>query len=343
MRILITGHCGYIGPILTKLCHEQGHEVIGLDTNFFKDLFNNIDKVYIPEHEIKCDIRDLNKNHFVGIDGVIHLAALSNDPLGDIASAQTYSINTLGTLKCANLAKEAGVKRFAFASSCSIYGASNDNSVPLNENSPVAPVSAYAISKVEAEKELLKLADEKFQPIMLRNATAYGVSPRMRLDLVLGNLMAIGYTTGIIKVMSDGTPWRPLVHIEDIARAAIVAISSKALLKHSVFNIGSENCNYTVQEIAETVGNHLPNCKIQITGENGNDPRSYKVDFSRALNELPGYKPKWNLNDGALETKNWLMSNFDKDNVLLGNQHIRLLHLKKLIDEKQINNDFRWN
>lgn len=342
MKILITGHCGYIGPVLIKLCHELGHEIIGIDTNFFKDLFNDIDKIYIPDHEIKCDIRDIEKKFFESVDGVIHLAALSNDPLGDIAAKQTYSINTLGTIKCATLAKESGVKRFAFASSCSIYGASKDNSIPLNEGSAVAPVSAYAISKVESEKELLKLSDESFQPIMLRNATAYGVSPRMRLDLVLGNLMAIGYSTGIIKVMSDGTPWRPLVHIEDISSAAIASITSPEFLKHSIFNIGSENCNYTVKEIAETAAKQLPDCEILITGENGNDPRSYRVDFSRALKELPGFNPKWNLNNGAIEMKKWLINNFGKDGFVIGNQYIRLSHLKNLIDNKKINDEFRW-
>ena len=342
MRILITGHCGYIGPILTKLCHDKNHEVVGLDTNYFKDLFNSIDKKYIPDKEIKSDIRDIKKEFFENIDGVIHLAALSNDPLGNVAAKQTISINTMGTLLCAEMAKKAGVKRFAFASSCSIYGAQFDNTIPLNEDSNVAPVSAYAISKVNAENELLKLKSENFFPIMLRNATAYGVSPRMRLDLVLGNLMAIGYSTGTIKVMSDGTPWRPLIHIEDISRAALASISPENDNDFSVYNIGSKNCNYTVKEIAEIVKTQLPNCKINITGENGSDPRSYKVDFSRALDHLKGYEPQWDLEKGAIETKNWLENNFNLNDNILNNKYIRLLHLQKLINEKRINNDFRW-
>ena len=342
MKILISGHCGYIGPILTKICHQHNHEVVGLDTFFYKELSSNIDSQYLPDKEYKMDIRDLNINPFLGVDGVIHLAALSNDPIGDVATSQTKSINTLGTVYCAKFAKKAGVKTFVFSSSCSIYGASENNSLPLDENAKINPVSAYALSKIEAENELLKLRSDSFSTIMMRNATAYGVSPRMRLDLVLNNLMAVGYTTGIIKVLSDGTPWRPLVHIEDISKAAISAITAQNKIPHSIYNIGSKNCNYTVKEIAQIVANNLDNCEVNITGENGNDPRSYKVDFSRALNSLPGYKPTWNLDKGAKEMKKWLSENLKTNENINSNKYIRLLQLKKLLQEKKIDKAFRW-
>ncbi len=343
MRVLITGHCGYIGPVMTRLLHQAGHEVVGFDTGYFRDLVEDVDAAYVPDHEIAGDIRDIDAKDFDGVDGVVHLAALSNDPLGDIAAGQTHSINTEGTIRCATLAKAANVSRFAFASSCSIYGAAANSATPLNENAPIAPVSAYAVSKVEAESALLTLADERFRPVMLRNATAYGVSPRMRHDLVLANLMASGYATGVIKVLSDGTPWRPMVHIEDISRAAMAALTAEeGSLHHSVFNIGTADCIYTVRDIAEISATMLPDCTIEITGEMGNDPRSYRVDFSRALNHLPGFDPQWSLEKGAVETRDWLNGNSRDIELFFGTRYIRLTRLQQLLDQNRIDEHFRW-
>jgi nucleoside-diphosphate-sugar epimerase len=343
MQVMITGHCGYIGPVMTRVLHQAGHEVVGFDTGYFRDLVEDVDAAYVPDREIAGDIRDIAAKDFDGVDGVVHLAALSNDPLGDIAAGQTHSINTEGTIRCATLAKAANVSRFAFASSCSIYGAAANSTSPLDENAPIAPVSAYAVSKVEAENALLTLADERFRPVMLRNATAYGVSPRMRLDLVLANLMASGYATGVIKVLSDGTPWRPMVHIEDISRAALAALTAEeGSLHYNVFNIGAADCNYTVRDIAEISATMLPDCTIDITGEMGNDPRSYRVDFSRALNNLQGFDPQWSLEKGAVETRDWLNGNPRDIELFFGTRYIRLTRLRQLLDQKKIDDHFRW-
>lgn len=343
MRVLVTGHCGYIGPVMIAQLHAANHEVVAFDTGYFRNLVEDPPKECLADHEFVGDIRDISSDVFSGVDGVIHLAALSNDPMGNVAADQTHEINTLGTIRCATIAKSAGVQRFVFASSCSIYGASENSLAPLDEAAPLAPVSAYAASKADSEAALQQLGSDEFLPVMMRNATAYGASPRMRLDLVLANLMASGYATGTIKVLSDGTPWRPMVHIEDISRAAVAAVSADAeALHHNVFNVGALDCNYRVSEIAEIAGSVLDGCDIEITGETGNDPRSYRVDFSRALNELPGYAPQWNLQKGAVETLNWLESHPRDIEALFSETFIRLARLQKLRKSGAIDGAFRW-
>ena len=343
MRVLITGHCGYIGPVMTKLFHGAGHEVVGYDTGYFADQIEDAPRAARPDAEMVGDIRDIDETAFRGIDAVVQLAALSNDPIGDIVANKTDEINAGGTARCGAMAKRAGVKRFVMASSCSLYGASGPGAQPLDESAPFAPVSAYARSKVNGEAALQKLADGTFEPILLRNATAYGVSPRTRLDLVLNNLMAYGYTTGIIRVLSDGTPWRPMVHIEDISRAALAAVEAPVgSLKHTIFNVGGHDCNYTVREIAEVAAATLPNCSIEITGENGNDPRSYRVDFTRAFTELPGFEPQWTLQKGAIELRDWLRQHEPDPTKLLGERYIRLKRIQALVADKKIDSDFRW-
>lgn len=343
MRVLITGHAGYIGPVMTRMFHEAGHKIIGFDTGYFRDLIEDAPAECQPDSEIRGDIRDIDDASFRGIDAVIHLAALSNDPIGDIVAAKTAEINGGGTARAGAAAKRAGVGRFVFASSCSLYGKAADSTRPLDEEAPLAPVSAYAHSKVAGEAALTKLAGDGFEPIMLRNATAYGVSPRTRLDLVLGNLMAYAYATGVIRVLSDGTPWRPMVHIEDIARAALCAVEAPAgSLRHRVFNIGRADANYTVKQIAEIVARTLPGCRIEITGEAGSDPRSYRVDFSRALHELPGFAPQWTLEQGATELLAW-MKRHDADlERLLGEAFVRLKRIQALRQDNRIDADFRW-
>ncbi len=343
MRVLITGHAGYIGPVMTRLFHRAGHEIVGYDTGYFRDLIEEAPAECEPDAEIRGDIRDIGEAAFRGIDAVVHLAALSNDPIGDIVAAKTEDINAGGTARAGAMAKRAGVRRFVFASSCSLYGKSADVDRPLDEEAPLAPVSAYAHSKVAGEAALAKLAGDGFEPVMLRNATAYGVSPRMRLDLVLGNLMAYAYATGVIRVMSDGTPWRPLVHIEDIARGALSAVEAPAgSLRHRVFNIGRADANYTVRQIAEMVARTLPGCRIEITGEAGSDPRSYRVDFSRALSQLPGFAPAWTLERGASELLDWMKRHEASLDRLLGEQFIRLKRIQALRQANRIDADFRW-
>jgi len=343
MRVLITGHCGYIGPVMTRLFHAAGHEIVGFDTGYFRDLVEDAPQACQPDAEMKGDIRDIDEAAFQGMDAVVHLAALSNDPIGDIVAAKTEAINAGGSLRAGEMAKKAGVRRFVLASSCSLYGKADTAGAPLDEDAPFAPVSAYARSKVAAEAALHALADRDFEPIILRNGTAFGASPRMRLDLVLGNLMAYGYATGVIRVLSDGTAWRPLVHIEDISRAALAAVEAPVgSLAHRVFNIGRRDCNYTVREIAEIAARFLPGCRIEITGETGNDPRSYRVDFTRALTKLKGFDPQWTLERGAAETYAWLKSHEPAIERLLGEKYIRLKRIQALRRGHRIDEDFRW-
>jgi nucleoside-diphosphate-sugar epimerase len=343
MRVLITGHCGYIGPVMIRVFHRAGHEVVGFDTGYFRDQIEDTPPESHPDEEIVGDIRDIDETALDGIGAIVHLAALSNDPIGDIVASKTDEINSGGTARCGAMAKKAGVRRFVFASSCSLYGSAGAAAAPLDETAPFAPVSAYARSKVAGEAALQEMADSSFEPIMLRNATAYGVSPRTRLDLVLNNLMAYGYATGVIRVLSDGTPWRPMVHIEDISRAALAAAEAPVgSLAYTVFNIGGRNCNYTVRQIAEVAAAALPGCRIEITGEAGNDSRSYRVDFSRALTQLRGFDPQWTIEAGAAELRDWLEKHLPDPALLMGTRYIRLKQLQHLRHENRLDGDFRW-
>lgn len=343
MRVLVTGHLGYIGPVLLRLLHERGHQTVGFDIGYFRSCLDGMSREIAPHAEIVADIRDVDESHFAGVDGVVHLAALSNDPLGEIVAQHTHDINSLGTERCAMAARRAGVRRFVFSSSCSIYGAAGAAAKPLDESAPFAPVSAYGRSKVFGEAALEKLRDEKFTPIFLRNATCYGVSARMRLDLVVGNLMASGYANGTVKVLSDGTPWRPLVHIEDVARAAVAALEADSRdLAHTTFNIGRSDANYQVNDIAKMVATQLPGCGIEVTGETGGDPRSYRVDFARAARDLPGFAPQWTLERGVAETGEWLAERPRILDALFSKSYIRLRQMKSLQEDGRIDERFRW-
>ena len=342
MRVLITGHCGYIGPVMTRVFHGAGHEVVGFDTGYFRDQISGELKDEHPDFEFVGDIREIGHEVFAGVDAVIHLAALSNDPLGNVAAEQTQAINVGGTRRCAEQARAAGVPRFVLASSCSIYGSAGGD-VPIDENGRVAPVTAYARSKVEGEQLLESLQRDDFEPILLRNATAYGASPRMRLDLVLGNVMAYAHATGKIRVLSDGTPWRPLLHIEDLSRAALAAAEAPiGSLPYHVFNVGGRDCNYQVKDIAEIASAALGNCPIEITGENGNDPRSYRVDFTRVFTHLKGYQPTWNLAAGAQEMVRWFADKPKALETLLSERFVRLERLRNLRAANRIDESFRW-
>ncbi|GAA3575523.1 SDR family oxidoreductase [Nonomuraea rosea] len=299
MRVLLTGHQGYLGSVLAPLLAAAGHEVTGLDSGLFADCVLGPEPVAIDTHAV--DLRDVEPRHVAGFDAVIHLAALSNDPLGALAPELTYDINHHASTRLARLAKEMGVRRFLYASTCSVYGASGGDDL-LGEDAPLRPVTPYAESKVRVEDDLIGLADDGFTPVFLRNATAFGFSPRLRADIVLNNLVGHAFLTGEVRVLSDGTPWRPLVHAKDIAGAFIAALEAPREAVHGrAFNVGTEVNNVTVAEIAAEVVAAVPGSTLVITGENGADPRSYRVDFSRIRAALPGYEARWTVKEGAVE------------------------------------------
>lgn len=341
MNILVTGNNGYIGTILCKKLLEKGYKVIGLDNNYFEgcDLY----EFSLPiKKQIIKDLRDVDIDDLKGIDAVIHLGGLSNDPLGKINPELTYEINYKATMKLAKLAKKNGIERFLFSSSCSIYGVAYGN-VALTEEAPPNPITAYAISKVKSEQGLSSLADKFFSPVFLRNGTAYGVSPKIRLDLVVNNLVCWAYTTGKINIMSDGSPWRPIIHVEDISIAFIAALEAPRDIVHNeVFNVGQNTENYRIRDIAEIVKKIVPNSEVKYTSGHGSDSRTYKVNFDKIKEKLKGFNPKWNLEKGAIE----LYEAFKKHNLTYeefqSHRYIRLDHILYLIDNNKLDNNLSW-
>ncbi|MEV0381961.1 SDR family oxidoreductase [Nonomuraea sp. NPDC050643] len=299
MRILLTGHQGYLGGVMAPVLSGAGHEVVGLDSGLFADCVLGPVPADPAGHAV--DLRDVTPDLLTGIDAVAHLAALSNDPLGSLSPRLTYEINHHASVRLARLAREAGVRRFVYASTCSVYGASGGDDL-VNEDAPLRPVTPYAESKVRVEDDLAELADGDFTPVFMRNATAFGFSPRLRADIVLNNLVGHAVLTGEVRVLSDGTPWRPLVHAEDIAVAFLRAIEAPREAVHArAFNVGTERNNVTVAEIAKEVVAAVPGAELLITGETGSDPRSYRVDFARVRAALPGYEAAWTVRAGADE------------------------------------------
>lgn len=299
MRVLVTGHEGYLGTIIRAMATDAGHDVVGLDTGYFVGCTLGPEAPAVPS--LRRDLRDIEAADLAGFDAVIHLAALSNDPLGDLAPDITHAINHRASVRLAKLAHDAGVRRFLYSSTCSVYGASGDDGL-VGEDAPLRPLTPYAVSKVRVEEDLHALADDRFTPVYLRNATAFGFSPRLRADIVLNNLMAWAYLTGEVKVMSDGTPWRPLVHARDIGAAFLAVLTAdRATVHDRAFNVGSATENRRVSEIAEVVARTVPGSVVRMTGETGGDSRSYRVDFSRLTAAVPGYRAAWSLEDGAAE------------------------------------------
>lgn len=299
MRVLLTGHQGYLGTVMAPMLAEAGHEVVGLDTGLFADCV--LGPAPLDPPGLAVDLRDVRPEDLEGFDAVIHLAALSNDPLGSLAPQLTYDINLHASVRLASLARNAGVRRFLYASTCSVYGAAGGDEL-VTEDAPLRPVTPYAESKVRVEDALLALADADFTPVSLRNATAFGFSPRLRADIVLNNLVGHAVLTGQVRVLSDGTPWRPLVHAADIASAFSAALVAPREAVHaSAFNVGTEENNVTVRQIAESVAETVPGSVLAVTGETGADPRSYRVDFSAVRAALPGFRARWSIADGARE------------------------------------------
>ncbi|MDP3973604.1 MAG: SDR family oxidoreductase [Candidatus Daviesbacteria bacterium] len=336
-KILVTGANGYIGTILCNKLLRKGFEVIGWDTDYFKDItigrYKN--KYYSKRTDIRDKIKKLN-----GIDCIIHLAALSNDPMGALNEKLTLDINYKATITLAKKAKKMGVKRFIFSSSCSVYGIAKENLV--NENSPINPLTAYAKSKVLVETELKKLRDDNFCVCLLRNATVYGFSPRFRNDLVVNNLVTSAIAFEEIRILSDGSPWRPLVDIQDLSEiiSKFITLDSKAI-NGEIFNVGFDESNYRIKDIVKYVKKYLPSCKIIYTGEHGKDSRSYRVDFSKIKKILPKLIQKWPLEKSIHHLIKKLNQNFTKKDFDDG-KFIRLTHLQNLMKVGKLNKDLYW-
>jgi nucleoside-diphosphate-sugar epimerase len=340
VRVLVTGHHGYIGSVVAPMLHEAGHEIVGLDTFFYRGC--DFGESEFPFEERQGDVRDVSARDLDGFDAIVHFAALSNDPLGDLDPELTYDVNLRGTLHLAEQAKVAGVERFAFASSCSMYGAATGEDF-LDEDAPLRPLTPYAESKVRAEAGLSLLADETFSPVYLRNATAYGVSPRLRLDVVLNNLTGWAFTTGKIRLLSDGTAWRPIVHVRDIGRATLGALSAPRERVHEVaLNVGSDRENYRIRELADLVHDELPDCEVEIAGTSYADPRSYRVQFGRFASLLPEFAPVWTAAAGAEELVAAYRDTGLSPEEFEGHRYTRLKQIRRLLDDGLLDRALRW-
>jgi nucleoside-diphosphate-sugar epimerase len=341
MKIMVTGDRGYIGAVLVPMLQEKNYKVIGYDSGYFtENLLEEFDESY---SKITKDLRDIQIQDLEGVNGVIHLAGLSNDPLGEFSPKLTQDINYLATIRLAEMAKEAGVSRFVYASSQSMYGVSDTSDELDEDDSEKNPVTAYAIAKWDAEQQLHKMSSEDFVVTSFRPSTVFGASPRLRCDIVFNNLVACAYTTGKIEIMSDGTPWRPVVHIKDVCSAFIAGIEAPAtLVSARAFNVGIPNGNFTVRDIAEAAQRAVPGCELVFTGEHV-DPRTYRVSFNRILIELKDYyKSEWNLDKGGKELVEFFRRTGFTEHQFRGRQTIRLQQLTYLKNTKHIDDSFRF-
>ena len=339
MRVLVTGHNGYIGSVLVPILEQTGHDVVGLDSDLFEPcVFGEI------RHEVESlrkDVRDVEATDFEGFDAVIHLAAVCNDPVGNLNPQATYDINHLASARVAEKAKEAGVERFLFASSCSLYGKAGDEM--LDESAGFAPVTAYGRSKVLAEQDISALADDSFSPTYLRNATAFGASPRLRADVVVNNLVGYAHTTGEILIQSDGTPWRPLVHVEDISGAFLAVLHAPRELVHDeAFNVGASSENYRIRELAEMVEEVVPGATATFAEGGGPDKRSYRVDCSKIARVLPEFKPEWSVRRGIEQLYEAYSRNDLTFEEFIGTRYLRINRVRELQEAGRLDDELRW-